>query len=359
MNAQPKRTIDEGEAKAIERQRIWCCLIAIFGWILVGLASLSLLPAYELVSNSVKVPLYVVASCFFEAALAYSALVTPRQWKTTLVALAYVVSLLAIQYIAQYQFLPAYDTVIGIDLPEATYTLLSQWIMLKIASLLFGIEFFSYKHPPTSVWTISRLLGITVCIALLTQVLILHARWYANLIGDPTIFNHITGPIDHSNFEALHQKLIVLKSITIIGQYVIPVLLACYLASGEKKRWLLLPLCLLVAVLLEHFVQTQSNRLAFSDSEIRKYWEWLNTRSTYASLLGSLTLTSLSFMLTFVLLAILTPTMGYSWRKSNIPTPLWLKKFLVKNLKRYKLVTKGVTPQNDHKVVVVDDVPKR
>ncbi len=359
MNAQSKRTIDEGEAKAIKRQRIWCCLIAIFGWILVGLASLSLLPAYELVSNSIKVPLYVVASCFFEAALAYSALVTPRQWKTTLVALAYVVSLLAIQYIAQYQFLPAYDTVFGIDLPEATYTLLSQWIMLKIASLLFGIEFFSYKHPPTSVWTISRLLGITVCIALITQVLILHARWYANLIGDPTIFNHITGPIDHSNFEALHQKLIVLKSITIIGQYVIPVLLACYLASGEKKRWLLLPLCLLVAVLLEHFVQTQSNRLAFSDSEIRKYWEWLNTRSTYAGLLGSLTLTSLSFMLTFVLLAILTPTMGYSWRKSNIPTPLWLKKFLVKNLKRYKLVTKGVTPQNDHKVVVVDDVPKR
>lgn len=348
MNAQPKRTIDEGKNKATGRQRAVRCLIAIFGWILVGFASFSFLPTYELVSNSFRVPLFVAASCFFEAALAYSALVTPRQWKTTLVALAYVVSLVAVQHIAQYQFIPAYDIMIGIDLREATYTLLSQWFMLKIASLIFGIEFFSYKHPPSSVWTISRLLGITVCIALLTQVLILHARWYANLIGDPSIFSHITGPVDHSNYEALHQKLIVLKSITIFGQFVLPVLLACYLASGEKKRWLLLPLCLLVAVLLEHLVQTQSNGIAFSDTEIRKYWEWLNTRSTYAGLLGSLTLTSLSFMLTFVLLAILTPTMGYSWRKSTIPTPLWLKKFFVKNLKLYKPVTKGVTPQNDH-----------
>ena len=226
MNAQPKRTIDEGDAKAIKRQRIWRCLIAIFGWILVGLASLSVLPTNELVSNSFRVPLFVAASCFFEAALAYSALVTPRQWKTTLVALAYVVSLLAIQHIAQYQFLPAYDTVIGIDLREATYTLLTQWFMLKIASLLFGIEFFSDRHPPNSAWNISRLLGITVCIALLTQVLILHARWYANLIGDPTVFNHVIGPVDHSNFEALHQNLIVLKSITIFGQFVLPVLIA-------------------------------------------------------------------------------------------------------------------------------------
>lgn len=326
MNAQPKRSIDEGKNKATGRQRAVRCLIAIFGWILVGLTSLSVLPTDNLVSNSFKAPLYVVAACFFEAALAYSALVTPRQWKTTLVALAYVVSLLAVQHIAQYQFLPAYDTVIGIDLREATYTLLTQWFMLKIASLLFGIEFFSDRPPPASAWTVSRLLGITVCIALLTQVLILHARWYANLIGDPSIFSHITGPIDHSNFEALNIKLIALKSITIFGQYVVPVLLAGWLASGPKKRWFLLPLCLAVAVLLEHVVQTQSSRIAFSDAEIRKYWEWLNIRSTYASLLGSLTLTSLSFMLSFVLLAIINPAMGYSWRKSVNPGPKWLKK---------------------------------
>jgi hypothetical protein len=31
-------------------------------------------------------------------------------------------------------------------------------------------------------------------------------------------------------------------------------------------------------------------------------------------------------MLTFALLAILTPAMGYSWRKSISPTPKWLKK---------------------------------
>lgn len=332
MNAQPKRSIDEGRTKVTEKQRAVRCLVAISGWILVGLTSLSVLPTYEAVSSSFKALLYVVTACFFEAALAFSALVTPRQWKTTLVALAYVASLLAVQHIAQYQFLPAYDTVIGIDFPEATYSLLTQWFMLKIASLIFGIELFSEKPPPASVWTVSRLLGIMVCVAMLTQVLILHARWYANLIGDPSIFSHITGPIDHSNFEALNKKLIALKTLTIFGQYVVPVLLACWLASGPKKRWLLLPICLFAAVLLEHVVQTQSNSIAFSDAEIRKYWEWLNIRSTYASLLGSLTLTSLSFMLSFVLLAIITPAMGYSWRKSIPPSPHWLKKFFGKKI---------------------------
>jgi hypothetical protein len=348
MNAQSKPCIDEGKNKVTKGQRTLRCLIATFGWLLVGLTSSNLILSESTVASTVRGPLYVTASCFLETTLAFSTLVTPRQWKTTLVALLYVVSLLAVQQIVQYQSLPAYATFINIDLPEATYTMLSQWIMLKIASLLLGIEFFNDKPPPASVWTLSRLFAIMVCVAVLTQVLIQHARWYANLIGDPSIFNNITGPVPSENFEATHEKLIALKSISIFGQFVVPVLLACWLASGSKKRWLLLPICLLVAVLLEHVAQAQCNNIALSDTEILKYWEWLNPRSTYANLLGSLTLTALSFMLTFALLAILTPAMGYSWRKSISPTPKWLKKFLEKNPKTSSPVTKGVTSQHDH-----------
>jgi len=323
---QPNHELHSSLAHRAKKPIGWIMLVAFIGWLLVVAGNVGVTPS-----------LVAFASGFyFELVLAWSALIAPQQWKTLLCALLYIACLAATQVFMIDLTIQSSRTLITIDLADILYPLAIGWFMLKLASLVTGIEFSNKliqdncnvtqeKLPPF--WTISRLLYVMVCVAMTCQFLVLHARWYANLMGDPATFSNVLGPIDRSGFEATQLKLIELRFMAIASQFVIPVMLACWLACGTPRRWLLLPGSVALSWIVEFLVNEQANRIAKADLEIRKYWEWIDIRTIYANLLGGPLVLVLLSMLGYILLAALTPTISYAWRKTPTFNLFGLRRF--------------------------------
>ena len=146
----------------------WILLFATIGWLLVVAGNFGATPSLGAFASSF----------YFELVLAWSALIAPQQWKTLLCALLYIACLAATQVFMIYLTIQSSHTLITIDLADVLYPLAIGWFMLKLASLVTGIEFSDKliqdnsnvtqeKLPPF--WTISRLLYVMVCVAIMSS----------------------------------------------------------------------------------------------------------------------------------------------------------------------------------------------
>ena len=179
---------------------------------------------------------YALVALCTDVAAAWAAMQAPHRWRQTLWGIGYLAVMTFVgMLVAQspHPFRP--DVFFSIDLPATFLDLMGKVALLKILSLLSGIEITdSHDQRPsaTSAWTVGRWLWILMAIAVYVQSSIAQARWYANLVYVPGV---TTGSTDST------EDLLVVFFLSKLTDSVVSLLVAGWIVSNYKKRFLLIP----------------------------------------------------------------------------------------------------------------------
>lgn len=202
---------------------------------------------------------FLLGSIPLSAAMMWTSMQGPGRWRQTLLGIVYLFAIACIGELVFGIFRGfRLEVFLQIDLPVIFMQLMSTLSLIKIVSLITGIEIVDRKAPKsvaTSTWTIRRWLWLLTSIAVFVQTSIAHARWYARML--PTIVPSVTSESWFSSVELL----CVLFLISSIGQTVFPFLLAGWSFSGRRWRLYAIPFLVLAVYAVKLLCMDFMNKL--------------------------------------------------------------------------------------------------
>lgn len=204
----------------------------------------------------------IYALCM-DAGMIWAAMQGSGRMRQTLSGLGYV-SVLAVVgiLVSQYPYGIRPEVLLEIDLPTTFLDLMSMVSLLKMASLLTGIEIIDRVDQgtvPKSGWTIARWMWLLIAIAVFVQTSMVRARWYSEYTS---IFpgDLATDGFKRSYSLASVPNVFAVFLITQLSQSTVSLLLAGWVFSGRRWRLWLIP----VVGLLVYAVKLLCVHLSFN-----------------------------------------------------------------------------------------------
>lgn len=215
--------------------------------------------------------LSLLGSTPVNAAMMWASMQGPGRWRQTLLGIVYLFSVACIGELLSGLFGGfRFEVFLEIDLPVTFLQLMSTLSLIKIVSLISGIEIVdrnATKSLARSTWTIRRWLWLLTSIAVFVQTSMAQARWYARMlptpitnsgaIGSDLIFSSVPSESWFSSVELL----CMLFLISSIGQTVFPFLLAGWSFSGRRWRLLAIPFLVLAVYSIKLLCMNLMNKL--------------------------------------------------------------------------------------------------
>lgn len=197
-----------------------------------------------------------LGSLSIDAAIMWTAMQGPGRWRLSLWGIVFLIPSVLAYMIFQMQYGIRLDVLLYIDLPADIMDLTNKLALLKIASLLTGIEIISCHEQDNqetgsdrvSAWTISRWMWLLVAIAIFLQTSIVQVRWVSTLTpvgpftAQPTS-DLIVSPMGRWEDLSLLGMSLALQ----FSEFVFPIVLAGWIFSGRSSRYPWIPVMGLLA----------------------------------------------------------------------------------------------------------------
>jgi hypothetical protein len=221
----------------------------VFGMIATFLVELNTLGLSSDQSMLWLIPLVICAPAM-DAAVMWTSMQGPGRWRQTIGGLLYLFVLAVVGGLAStWSTGFRIDVLLDIDMPMDFLDLTSKVALIKIASLITGIQIIDRNDQQSFRgyrWTIGSWLWLLIAIALYVQTSIARARWFAGMLPTPVGSQGNAGSdivyssSDGSWFSSV-ELLFVLFLISELSQSIFSILLAGWCFSGKRWRLFLIP----------------------------------------------------------------------------------------------------------------------
>ncbi|MCE2812937.1 MAG: hypothetical protein LW850_21320 [Planctomycetaceae bacterium] len=215
--------------------------------------------------------LSLLGSTPVNAAMMWASMQGPGRWRQTLLGIVYLFGLACMVELVSGIFVGfRFEIFLEIDLPVTLMQLMSTLSLIKIVSLISGIEIVdrnATKSPAMSRWTIRRWLWLLIFIAVFVQTSLAQARWYARMLPTPITNSGAIGSdlivssVPSESWFSSVELLCMLFLISSIGQTVFPFLLAGWSFSGRRWRLLAIPFLVLAVYSIKLLCMNLMNKL--------------------------------------------------------------------------------------------------
>lgn len=215
--------------------------------------------------------LSLLGSTPVNAAMMWASMQGPGRWRQTLLGIVYLFGLACMVELVSGIFVGfRFEVFLEIDLPVTFMQLMSTLSLIKIVSLICGIEIVdrnATKSLTTSRWTIRRWLWLLIFIAVFVQTSLAQARWYARMLPTPITNSGAIGSdlivssVPSESWFSSVELLCMLFLISSIGQTVFPFLLAGWSFSGRRWRLLAIPFLVLAVYSIKLLCMNLMNKL--------------------------------------------------------------------------------------------------
>jgi len=205
------------------------------------------------------------------AAMMWASMQGPGRWRQTLLGIVYLFALACMGELVLGIFRGfRLEVFLEIDLPVTFLQLMSTLSLIKIVSLITGIEIVDRNAPKAlarSTWTIRRWLWLLTSIAVFVQTSMAQARWYARMLPTPITNSGAIGSdlivpsVTSESWFSSVELVCVLFLISSIGQTVFPFLLAGWAFSGRRWRLFAIPFLVLAVYSIKLLCMNLMNKL--------------------------------------------------------------------------------------------------
>jgi hypothetical protein len=246
------------------------------------------------------------------SAIAFTAVQGPGQWRNILGGILYCIVLACITLCLYRWFRPitfaSWGTFWDIDFPLHAMDATIGWSLLRLLSMISGIEIIDPSVRMRPRWTLARWMVLMAVLAVFIQVFLTRWNWTSKMsMGN--IGNSMVDPFTENAIVTSRRLWLGIQSAEILFIPFVPILAAGWMLAGRPWRWLMFPV--LAAITIAEYALAEILVLEATKSlysfVIEKEWALWGTFYWFA----------------YGFAAILVPFMGFRWTDywTRIPTP--------------------------------------
>jgi hypothetical protein len=241
-------------------------------------------------------------------ALAFLAMLGPGQWRAAIVGIVYVValgivSLLLFRWLRPLDFV-SWNTFLDIDVWAIGFRLIKGWCVIRILSMLTGLEFIDPHSIRKPRWTILRWFYFMVVLAVLLQTSVAETNWNAELSVIHAEGEIADGPLPEPPIVTTRRVWFGIQAAELLFVPFVPLLCAAWTLAGKRWRWLMFPVFGGITIASYALADVAFQGAVYQEAwaralypTVKKEWALLGTVSWFA----------------YGFSAILIPWMGFRW----------------------------------------------
>lgn len=219
-------------------------------WVRVGIAcALVALPLLIVCTNEDldERVAYLFQSWSIWSAIGFFAMQGPGQWRSTIGSAMFLVAMTVVSVALFRSYRPtsfvSWDTFWSIDVWAGGFELVKGWCILRLLSMLTGLEIVSPLGRVGPRWSLLRWFYLMLVIAVFLQTSLLEMNWYAELTKD-IAGDSMAGPLPVSSATLSRQAWWLVQAATSLNVPWFPVLCAAWMFAGRRWRWAFFPVFL-------------------------------------------------------------------------------------------------------------------
>ena len=246
------------------------------------------------------------------SAIAFTAVQGPGQWRNILGGILYCIVLACITLCLYRWFRPitfaSWGTFWDIDFPLYVMDAAIGWCLLRLLSMVSGIEIIDPSIRMRPRWTLARWMVLMAVLAVFIQVFL--ARWnWTSQMSMGYVGNSMASPLTESTLGTSRRLWLGIQSAEILFIPFVPIFATGWMLAGRPWRWLMFPVLAAITIAeyaLAEILILEATKSLYS-SVIEKEWALWGTFYWFA----------------YGFAAILVPFMGFRWTDywSHIPNP--------------------------------------
>lgn len=236
------------------------------------------------------------------SAIAFVAVQGPGQWRNIIGGILYGLVLAVIVLMLYSSYRPtdfvSWDTFWNIDFPFYVSDLIVSWCLLRMLSMLTGIEIIDPNTRPRPRWSLARWMFLMVVLAVLIQVSMLRMNFAAEMSAVHFDKSNV-GPLPESPIVTSRRAWLDIQLAEMLFVPFVPILAAGWMLAGRPWRWLMFPFFAALTIAeyaLAEVLFLEATKSLYSTA-IDKEWALWGTFSWFA----------------YGFAAILVPFMGFRW----------------------------------------------
>ncbi|MFO0013172.1 MAG: hypothetical protein ACK553_10535 [Planctomycetota bacterium] len=244
--------------------------------------------------------------------IAFVAMQGPGQWRNAVGGILYGIALACITVLLYRWFRPitfaSWETFWNIDFPLYAMDLMVGWCLLRILSMISGIEIIDPRVRMRPRWTLARWMVLMAVLAVFIQVWLIRLNWTAKM-SMGSIHESMVGPLQESPIVTSRRLWLGIQMAEILFIPFVPILAAGWILAGRSWRWLIFPFLAAVTIAeyaLAEILVLEATKSLYP-SVIEKEWALWGTFCWFA----------------YGFAAMLVPWMGFRWTDywTRIPHP--------------------------------------
>lgn len=246
------------------------------------------------------------------SAIAFIAVQGPGQWRNTIGGILYCMVLVCITLCLYRWFRPitfaSWGTFWNIDFPLYAMDAAIGWSLLRLLSMISGIEIIDPRVRMRPRWTLARWMVLMAVLAVFIQVFLTRWNWTSKMsMGN--VGNSMVDPFTESTIVTSRRLWLGIQSAEILFIPFVPILAAGWMLAGRPWRWLMFPVLAAITIAEYAFAEIlvlEATKSLYR-SVIEKEWALWGTFHWFA----------------YGFSAILVLFMGFRWTDywSRIPCP--------------------------------------
>lgn len=241
-------------------------------------------------------------------ALAFLAMLGPGQWRTAIGGVIYLVALACAALYLFRWFRPvsfvSWDTFLNIDVWAIGFRLIKGWCVIRILSMVTGLEFIDPQRNVQPRWSILRWFYLMIVMAILLQTMVAEMNWHAGMSSIHAEGASAAGPLPELPDVTSRRVWLGIQSAELLFVPFVPLLCAAWMLAGKRWRWLLFPLLGGITI-----AWNALSDVVFWETVYQETW----ARDLYAGLKKDWALFGTASWFAYGFSAILIPWMGYRW----------------------------------------------
>jgi hypothetical protein len=250
----------------------------------VLVASPTLVLVFEDISDRVAVSIVAWSGW---SAIAFIAVQGPGQWRNTIGGILYCVVLACITLCLYRWFRPitfaSWETFWSIDFPSYAMDAAIGWCLLRLLSMISGIEIIDPTVRMRPRWTLARWMVLMAVLAVFIQVSLTRLNWTAEMsLG--AIDKSMFGPLPEAPIATSRRLWLGIQFAETLFVPFVPILTAGWMLAGRPWRWLMFPILAAITIAeyaVAEILFLEATKMLYSIA-IQKEWALMGTLSWFA-----------------------------------------------------------------------------
>jgi hypothetical protein len=248
------------------------------------------------------------------SALAFLAMLGPGQWRAAIGGTLYLIvlgfaALFLFRWFRPVDFV-SWNTFLNIDVWAVGFRLIKGWCVIRILSMVTGLEFIDPRTKARPRWSILRWFYLMIVLAVLLQTAVAETNWNAELSVVHAEGADAAGPLPEPPVVTTRRVWFGIQSAELLFIPFVPLLCAAWMLAGRSWRLLLFPA--LGGISIASYALAE---LAFQQAVYEESW----SRALYPALKKEWALLGTVSWFAYGFSAILVLWMGFRW------TDYWTK----------------------------------